>query len=322
MPPLHKMVIDLPEAPALVAALRAAFPAIEFVPVVDESTLPASLPGADALVTWNVPDEALAAADSLRWVQAVSAGVDRFMTPALRARNIVLTNTSGVHAINMAEHVLAMMLAFARRLPQHLAGQHRHVWQHESERNDRAVFELRGQTVLIAGMGDIGQALADRARCLGMTVIGVRRHANAAAAPFRIVQTPDLMSVLPEAHHVVDTLPLTPATRGLFGDDAFNAVREGAYFYNIGRGPTADTAAIVRALRTGKLAGAGLDVVEPEPLPEDSPLWEMPNVIITSHTSGSTPHMQDRIWAILTGNIRRYELDQPLINVVDQSEGY
>lgn len=321
MPALHKMVIDLPESPGLADSLQQEFPGIDFVPVTDESRLPDAMHGADAMLTWNVTPEALHAADRLTWVQAVSAGVDRFLTPAFRERGIVLTNTSGVHASNIAEHVLAMMLAFARRLPQLLAGQHRHEWQHASEENDRPVFELTGQTVLIAGMGDIGQALAQRAQCLGMSIIGVRRH-PAAHAPYLEVETDRLFEVLPEAEHVVDTLPLTPATRGIFNDKAFAAMKDGAYFYNIGRGPTADTQAIVDALRAGKLAGAGLDVVDPEPLPAGSPLWEMSNVIITSHTSGQTPYMRDRIRALLAENIRRYQHGEPLMNVVNQSEGY
>lgn len=321
MPPIHKMVIDLAQAPEVVAKLQPQFPGIEFVPVINDGALADAIPGADALLTWHLTQEALHRADRLLWVQAVSAGVDRFLTPGFRDRGILLTNTSGVHAINIAEHVLALMLAFARRLPQHLAGQRRHEWQHETERNDRPVFELHGQTVLIAGMGDLGKALADRAQCLGMEVIGVRRH-PVPGAPFREVLTDDLLGVLPEADHVVDTLPLTPATRGLFNDDAFKAMKAGAYFYNVGRGPTTDTDALIRVLQSDHLAGAGLDVVDPEPLPDDSPLWEMPNVIITSHTSGSTPFMQERIGSLVAENIRRFIHDEPLRNVVNQSEGY
>lgn len=321
MPALHKMVIDLPESPDLAASLQQEFPTIEFVPVTDESRLPSAMRGADAMLTWHIPPEVLRDASQLKWVQSVAAGVDRFLTPAFRDRGIVLTNTSGVHASNIAEHVLAMMLAFARRLPQLLAGQHKHEWQHASEENDRPVFELTGQTVLIAGMGDIGQALAQRAQCLGMSIIGVRRHPGG-NSPYLEVATDQLLDVLPKADHVVDTLPLTPATRGLFSAKAIAAMKDGAYFYNIGRGPTADTAALIEALQSGKLAGAGLDVVDPEPLPADSPLWEMPNVILTSHTSGQSPHMRDRIRALLTENIRRYQHDEPLMNVVNQSEGY
>lgn len=321
MPALRKMVIDLPESPDLAESLHAEFPAIDFVPETEESRLPEAMRGADAMLTWNITPEALHAADQLKWVQAVSAGVDRFLTPAFRERDIVLTNTSGVHASNIAEHVLALMLAFARRLPQLLAAQHRHEWQHVSEEYDRPVFELSGQTVLIAGMGDIGQALAQRTQCLGMSIIGVRRHPSG-ASPFFEVATDRLHEVLPEAEHVVDTLPLTPATRGLFDDRAFAAMKDGSYFYNIGRGPTADTTALMKALRSGKLAGAGLDVVDPEPLPSDSPLWELPNVIITAHTSGQTPFMRDRIRALLAENIRRYQHGEPLMNVVNQSEGY
>jgi phosphoglycerate dehydrogenase-like enzyme len=321
VPALHKMVIDLPESPDLAASLQQEFPAIAFVPVTDESRLPEAMRGADAMLTWHVTPEVLEAADGLKWVQAVSAGVDRFLTPALREHGIVLTNTSGVHASNIAEHILALMLAFARRLPQLLAGQRRHEWQHAMEENDRPVFELGGQTVLIAGMGDIGLALAQRAQCLGMSIIGVRRH-PASNPPYFEVGTDRLLELLPEAEHVVDTLPLTTATRGLFGDRAFTAMKEGTYFYNVGRGPTADTGALIRALRSGKLAGAGLDVVDPEPLPAESPLWEMPNVIITSHTSGQTPYMRDRIRALLAENIRRYQHGEPLMNVVNQSEGY
>lgn len=321
MPPLHRMVINLAEAPQVVQMLQAAFPAIAFVAVTDETRLADAMPGAEALLTWNVTPDALRQADRLRWVQAVSAGVERFLTPGFRERGLILTNTSGVHAINIAEHVLALMLAFARNLPLHLASQRRHEWQHGARRNDGPVFELHGQTVLVAGMGDLGLALAERARCLGMEVIGVRRLPSD-GAPYRVVPTARLLDVLPEADHVVDTLPLTAATRGLFDTAAFAAMKPGAYFYNVGRGPTADTAALTHALQSGHLGGAGLDVVDPEPLPDESPLWDMPNVIITSHTSGSSLHMLARIGALVVENIRRYTHDEPLLNVVNQADGY
>ncbi|MDI3340114.1 MAG: D-2-hydroxyacid dehydrogenase [Sphaerobacter sp.] len=318
MAELTRLVLGVELDPTDVARIREAYPDLEVVVCADPAGLPAALAGAQALVAWQVPPEALAAATALRWVHFPGAGVDSLLTPELRARELVVTNNRGVAAPNIAEHLLAMMLAFARGLPELLRAQVRHEWGRPTRR-----FELGGQTLGIVGLGEIGEALATRAAALGMRVVGLRRRSGPAPRGVARVYPPEgLHALLGESDHVAICLPLTPRTRHLFGPAEFRAMRRDAYLYNIGRGAIVDQAALIAALQAGEIAGAGLDVTDPEPLPPDSPLWDMPNVIITAHTAGGTPRYWDRAIEILLENIGRFRRDAPLRNVVDQREGY
>ncbi len=283
--------------------------------------LPDALSDADAVAAWRVPEEAIQNAPRLKWIHRGAAGVEDLITPTLRDSDIILTNSSGVHASNIAEHVLACMLSFARRLPKLRDMQRDHIWKGQ---RIVGVFELTGQTVALAGLGDIGQAFAVRARALGMNTIGVRRNANLPRPQGvdTLMSTERLHEALESAHHVVNSLPLTDSTRGMFDEAAFAAMRPGAYFYNVGRGKTVDQDALIAALERGQLAGAALDVTDPEPLPDDSPLWDMPNVIITGHTAGKTPHMWPRVFKLIENNLERYQAGDPMINVVDVEAGY
>jgi phosphoglycerate dehydrogenase-like enzyme len=321
MAPLEKFVVGATIPTTAVDRLRSDFPAIEFV-VAESDQIETELIDADAAIVWGLSPAQLAAAPRLRWIQTVGAGVDGILIPELLAREIAVTNNSGVHALNMAEHVLAMMLAFARQLPFLMRGQMAHQWRDDAGRG--RVFELAGQTVLLVGLGDIACAVAVRAAGFGLKTIAVRRRPELPIPPHVDAVAPiaDLPAVLPQADHVVITLPLTARTRGLFDHDMLGHCRRGAYLYNVGRGPTVDTQALVTALKTGGLAGAGLDVIDPEPLPEDSPLWDMEQVIITAHTAGATPRYWDRAYEILAENIRRFSDGRPMINVVDRHEGY
>lgn len=311
--------VSLPDAH--VRWLREQFPDLTIV-VASGEEFDRWLPEADAVVHWQLTAEQIARAPRLRWLQTAGAGVDGVLNQALIERGVLITNNSGVHATNIAEHVLAMMLAFARRLPYLIRGQIIHEWRDDTGR--QGVFELDGQTLLVVGTGDIGQALARRAAALGMTVLGIRRRPGMALPPgfTDVGELGRLGDFLPRADHTAICLPLTQETRGLFSREMIQQMRRGSYLYNIGRGPIVDTAALVEALRSGHLAGAGLDVTDPEPIPEDSPLWEMDSVIITAHTSGATPRYWDRAIEILAANIERYRSGQPLLNVVDPLAGY
>ncbi|CAA9548275.1 MAG: D-3-phosphoglycerate dehydrogenase [uncultured Thermomicrobiales bacterium] len=315
------IVVTIPFPPELLERLGRRFPTVEVVgPVTDE--LAGVLTSADAVVGWHLSDEDLAAAKRLRWLHSTGAGVDRTLTPALVARGITVTNSSGLHADNIAEHLLAMMLAFGRGLPDLIRAQIRRTWL--DEELDGRVFELGGQTLLLVGLGDIALATAPRAAALGMRVVGVRRRSDRPVPPgldavFGVERLPELIG---DADHVAICLPLTARTRGLFDAKLLARMRPSAYLYNIGRGPIVDQDALIAALRDGRLAGAGLDVTDPEPLPAESPLWELENVLITAHTSGRTPRYLERAYAILEDNVARFVNGDPLRNVVDQSEGY
>ena len=318
---LDRLLVAVPLREEHLARLRAAFPDL-VIGVVDGPPAATELAAADALVAWQLDADRLAAAPRLGWLQTGGAGVEGLPLGQLAARGIVVTNMSGVHAPNMAEHILAMMLALARQIPQLVRAQAARTWR-DTETHDR-VFELQGQTLLLVGLGDIALAVAARAAAFGMRVHGVRRRPDLPhpAAVEEVVPVARLAEVLPRADHVAITLPLTPDTRGLFGMAELAAMRRGAYLYNVGRGAVVDTAALVAALDAGHLGGAGLDVVDPEPLPPDSPLWAMENVLITAHTSGATPRYWDRGVEIIAVNIARYRAGEPLINEVDLVAGY
>jgi phosphoglycerate dehydrogenase-like enzyme len=264
----------------------------------------------------------LAAAPNLRWLHAAGAGVENYDLPAIAAHGMVMTNSSGVSAPNMAEHVLGMMIALARRIPRLVRAQAERAWRDIETHAE--VRELQGQTVLIVGLGEIGQEIATRAAAFGMRVHGLRRRLDQPppVGVERIFPVAALHDALSDADHVVVTLPHTSTSKGLFDTAAFAAMKRGAIIYNVGRGPVIDTAGLIAALESGHLGGAGLDVTDPEPLPAESPLWEMENVLITAHTSGATPRYWERQGALIADNIRRIQRGEPPRNMVDLQAGY
>jgi phosphoglycerate dehydrogenase-like enzyme len=332
--PLRTVVIAMSVPEGILSRFRAEFPEIRFV-VPSEATVddgdsdtvratPSEddLRDADALIGWELPAHLLAAATRLRWMHAAGAGVERYELAQLAARGVMLTNASGVSAPNMAEHVLGMMIALTRRFPRLMAAQIKREWRDEA--THREVGELQGQTVLIVGIGEIGCAVAQRAAAFGMHINGLRRRADASppAGFERVFGIADLHAALADADHVVVTLPNTAHSRGLFDAAAFAAMKPGASIYNVGRGPVIDTAALIAALESGHLGGAGLDVTDPEPLPTDSPLWDMENVLITAHTSGATPRYWERQADLIADNIRRIQRGDAPRNLVDLEAGY
>lgn len=319
--PIETLLFGVPISDEHLASVQAKFPEITFVRAPREE-IDSHLPAADAVVAWHITPEQLDNAPRLKWIQSFAAGVDQMPFAELAARDIVVTNSSGVHAANISEHILAMMLAFARQLPWLLRHPPRGDWFEMPVRNH--IFELGQQELLVVGTGDIGQGLAERARGLGMRVNGVRRRVDLPAPQVfsTIYPVAELADALPSADHVAICLPLTTGTRGLFDAAMLARMKPSAYVYNVGRGQIIDQDALIKALDDGTVAGAGLDVTDPEPLPAESPLWAMENVIVTAHTSGSTPRYWERILAILETNIARFQAGEPLHNVVDGAAGY
>jgi len=270
----------------------------------------------------------------LRWAQQWGAGANWLMShPDLRQAAFILTNAVGVHAVQISEHVFAMILAFARNLPNAIAAQSAGVWarvKHPSEPLDTPfafssgdLFELADQTLLILGAGAIGERVAKLAQAFDMHVIGMRRNPEK-TSPYvdEMVGPGRLREVLGSADFVVNALPLTTATKHLLGADELAAMKRSAYLVNIGRGSTVDESALINALQINAVAGAALDVFEEEPLPDSSPLWTMPNVLITSHYSGASPRYHERAVEIFLDNLQRYQNGLPLRNVVDKQAGY
>ena len=286
----------------------------------------AAIGEAEIVVCGNVSQEQLDAAPKLRWIAFWSAGMDGKVSDAMRARNLKLTNASGVHGPNIAEHVLGFMLMFTRELHLHMRAQVEGVWSRSGSFPRRGANELAGQTLGIVGLGRIGEALAARAKGCEMRVVATKRDPNAryeaAVVPDAIYPPEDLPRLLAESDHVCIALPYTPETHHLFNADLLAKMKPTAYLYNIGRGKIVDENALIAALQAGTIAGAGLDVFETEPLPSDSLLWKMENVILTPHTSGATPYYFTRFAALVADNLRRYLNDQPLHNLYNSERGY
>ncbi len=320
---IEKVVIGVDIWADAVDAVKARFPDIDVVLEPDAEKVVVQLADADAYTGFRLTPEQLDQAPKLKWVHSLSAGVEQWLGAGIEERGLLLTNSSGVHATNIAEHVFAMLLAFARQLPVLLESQRRHQWR-DNETFGTHIFELDGQKMIIVGTGAIGAAVAKRAKVFGMSTVGVRRHPSreAVAHVDEQIAFDDMRAHLGEADHVVICLPMTAETRGLFSADVIGAMKPGAYFFNIGRGGIVDQDALIAALRSGHLGGAGLDVTTPEPLPADSPLWDAPNTIITAHTSGNTPKYGERALGLFGDILERLRNGQEPLNVVDPQAGY
>ncbi|MBB5911460.1 phosphoglycerate dehydrogenase-like enzyme [Nocardia transvalensis] len=278
-----------------------------------------SLRGADVLFVYDFTSTAVPGAwpgaDRLRWVHVGATGVDSVMFDELIRSDVVVTNTRGIFDGPIAEYVLAQILNFAKDLPESWRLQQRHEWRHrESER-------LSGATVLVVGTGSIGRSIARMLRCVGMEVRGLGRRACTDDPDFGTVAT-DLHAELPGADYVVAIAPLTQQTRHMFDARAFAAMKPHSRFVNVGRGELVVTDDLVAALRNGTLAGAALDVVDPEPLPPGHALWDLPNVQLTPHNSGDVVGWRGDLATAFAENFRRWSDGRPLVNVVDKGLGY
>jgi phosphoglycerate dehydrogenase-like enzyme len=267
----------------------------------------------------NVPASLTDVAPRLRWIQLTSAGADRLLNSGFIEGGTIVTTVSGLHATPIGEFILSSMLMFAKGAPQSMRGQLKHEWARFAPR------ELYGSTVGIVGIGHIGAEAGRLAKAFGCRVIATRRSATTTeSTPYadEIMPAAELPRLLAESDYVVLSMPLTHETRGMIGERELRAMKPTAVLINIARGPVTVEEDLIRALRDGWIAGAALDVFDQEPLPADSPLWEMENVIVTPHISGGTAIYNQRAVAIFTANLRRYLAGDRLENIVDPARGY
>ena len=257
-------------------------------------------------------------APKLKWLHVFNAGVDHPIYTEMLERGVRLTTSSDSTAEPIAQTAITGLLMLARNFPRWLAAQRRHAW--EPARAPDLPTDLRGQTALILGLGHIGREIGRLARALGLHVIGVRRSGPQPDDPVDELHAPgDLQALLPRAHWLVIACPLTPETRGLVDADVLARLPQGARIINIARGEVVDEPALVAALRSGHVAGAYLDVFEQEPLPADSPLWDMPNVIVTPHNAAAAAGNDQRIFEIFVQNLTRWSRGEPLLNEVHKT---
>ncbi|HKK93365.1 MAG TPA: D-2-hydroxyacid dehydrogenase [Longimicrobiales bacterium] len=312
-------LLDAGQANRLRETLRASRRAFELV-ITSDSERIRELQDRVAIVAGRPPYELLEAMPRLEWYQQWGAGSDWLMRhPKARVAPFLLTNATGIHSIQIAEHALAMTLSLARLLPRALDSQRDGRWFHAPRRD---VIELHSSRALVLGYGAIGRRLAEVAHCFGMQVTAVKRTPAAANGAVRVMTIDALPSLLPEADVVFVALPLTDETHGLLGRAELALLKPSSLFVNVGRGPIVDEGALIDLLRRGGIAGAGLDVFEEEPLAADSPLRSMRNVIVTGHYGGESPHYDRRAMDVLQENVELYLQGRPLRNVVDKRAGY
>jgi phosphoglycerate dehydrogenase-like enzyme len=312
--PLRVLYSRAPEA-AAAEQIQAISPQIKLL---SSDRFKDELPTADVVIGKLTPEE-LAAAKQLRWMQVTSVGVDAVLTPALVASDIILTNTRGCSGPPIAETAIAFMMALTRGV---LVAAHNRKW----DGFDAKQVELRGLTMGIIGLGGIGREVARRGKALDMRVIAVDaepmfRERYQMVDELWLVDT-HLDQLISQSDVLMSCAPLTPRTKGMIGEKQFANMKNGSYLVNVTRGKIVNTEALLAALQSKKLAGAGLDVTDPEPLPAEHPLWQQPNVIITPHKAGGSQLSGARESALFVENIKRYVNHLPMLNVVDKQKGY
>jgi phosphoglycerate dehydrogenase-like enzyme len=310
--------------PWFIEKLRADFPQVEVCNSRTKRDDEQALRDADVMIGWSLPPERLSAAKNLRWIYSITAAVDQFLYPEIVSSEIALTNAGRVHGPVVAEHAIAMLLALTKRLPSAVRYQQRRKWAMEAIWKEQPrPREVRGATVLVMGLGSIGAEVASMAAALKMHVIGVREHSERGmAAAHEVIGYAALDGVLSRADFVVLAAPLTERTRHLIDARRLALFKPTAFLINVSRGALVDEAALVKTLRNCRIAGAALDVFEEEPLSRWSPLWKMPQVLITPHTAFLTENVWQRHYDVFAANLKRFIGGQPLEDVIDKKRGY
>lgn len=310
------------------------FPDDTFVYRNDYEGVEQDLHDADVVVTWSLNGEQVKSAQHLRWIHSTAAAVHQLLIPEIVDNGrITLTNARSIHGPVVAEHVMALMLALSKQLPTAFRMQQRHQWGQEAMgEHQPPLRELRDSTLGLVGVGCIGGQVAKAASAMGMRVIAVRGNPakgvdwvpanDPSRAQHKVYGPKDLSRMLKESDFVVISAPVTKATTHMIGAQALDTMKSDAYLINVARGVLVDEAALIEALRAKKIGGAALDVFEHEPLPGDSPFWDMENVIITPHQAGISHKLWERQYKLFTENLRRFAKGAPLIGVVDKKAGY
>ncbi|HEY1949502.1 MAG TPA: D-2-hydroxyacid dehydrogenase [Bryobacteraceae bacterium] len=322
LPAQGKKVLVLNGTPQLLEQLKSAAPSARLVPVTRETVM-GELPDADAFIG-EITSEEVRAGKNLKWVGIMAAGVEKVLFPAdgtadLRNSNIILTNNKIVQGPEIADHALAMLLMLSRNLYILYRNDQQQIWDPHAFHG----IELRGKTAVVIGVGGIGSQISLRANAFGMHVIGVDPE-DKPFLPFldKVVKPDQLDEVLPGADVVFISVPDTPKSHKMMGAREFELMKKNSYFIAVSRGGIYDMGGLVKAMDEKRLAGAGVDVTDPEPLPKDHALWKFPNAIITPHIAGRSDQDAGRMIGTISENLRRFVDGKPMVNVVDKQKGY
>ncbi len=307
-----------------VETLRKRFPHIQFIHATTAEERAEGLPVCEAAYTWILKDHELTQAPKLRWVHTPAVAVETLCLPELFARGIAVSNTRGVQAVPIAEHVMAVTLALAKQIPFVIQNQQQARWAQNEFVGERLPWLLKGRTLGLIGVGTIGAEIAKRAEAFGMRVIALRRRPAYGTIGHvdRVYGKEELAEFLGQCHVLVICAPLTPDTHSMMGAVQFAQLPKGAVVVNVGRAKIIDTAALIAALESGHLGGASLDVFPHEPLPPDHPLWHTPNVILTPHTSGFRQGHWEEVVDLFGDNLDRFLKGEPLKFRIEPELGY
>jgi len=311
--------------PSFLDRLHHDFSQLEIVNRTTYDDIETQIRDAEILFTLSLRADQFRHAQKLRWIHSPAAAVHQLLFPEIVNSEVIITNATTVHGPVVAEHVIAQLFALAKRFPQAVRLQQKHVWgQEQMWESNSHLRELAGATLGLVGLGSIGGAVARHASALDMRVIAVREHPEKGTPEgvHQVFATSQLETLLRRSDYVVLAPPLTPQTRSLIGAPQLAQMKPDAFLINVGRGPLIDEPALIAALRENKIGGAALDVFDHEPLSSDSPLWDLENLLITPHTAGLTGKLWDRQYALLAENLHRYLNRQPLLSVIDKNRGY
>jgi len=301
------------------------FPQIKVVSLANYDTIKKEISDTEIAFIFALRPEQFQVARQLRWIHCPAAAVHQFQFPELVNSDVILTNARDVHGPVVAEHVMALILALAKKIPEAVRFQQQHVWGQEIiSREGSRPREVAGATLGLVGLGSIGRSVAKHATTLGMQVICAREHPEKDRPEFvhEVLPVSRLSELLARSDYIVLAVPLTRATQHMMGREQLSSMRSDAFLINVGRGALIDEDALVEALRERKIGGAALDVFEKEPLPEDSQLWDLENLLITPHIASTTDKLWERQYVLFSENLRRYLSGQALLAVVDKNSGY
>jgi phosphoglycerate dehydrogenase-like enzyme len=306
-----------------VAPLKQQFPQLDIIATNEIATAKNALETADVFIGYCIP-ALLQEKTKVRWIQSMGVGVEGCAnSQPLKENKVLVTNTQRLSSPEIAEHSIAMMFALVRQLDLYGKSQAESKWDRSIAPDPNEIWEIEGRTMLVVGLGGIGTETARRAHGLGMKVIATRNSRRSGPDYVSYVGlSNELLDLAKQADVIVNTAPLTTKTLGMYDKDFFEAMKPNAYFISIGRGKSVVTDDLVAALKAGQLAGAGLDVTDPEPLPKDHPLWTTPRVIITPHMAYRSEKLRPRVMVLVEENLRRYIRGQKMLSVVDLERGY
>jgi len=304
--------------------LQQEFPQINVVNLPDYKRVDEEIVDAEIVVAWSIRPEQIAAAKRLRWIHSPAAAVHQLIFPELVNSDIILTNAREVHGPVVAEHVIALIFALAKKIPGSVRLQQKHVWGQQILWDEvPRVREVAGATLGMVGLGSIGRPVVKSAKALGMKVLAVREHPEKGSeGADAIFGPPRVDEVFCQADYIVLAVPVTASTKALANAERLTLMKPDACLINVGRGQLVDEPALAAALREKKIGAAALDVFPKEPLAADSPLWDVPNLLITPHTAALTGKLWERHYGLFSENLRRYLSGQPLLAVVDKRKGY